>query len=116
MCGFAGIVGETPEIEERVLRMSDAIAHRGPDADGLKVWSGRGGWQAGFAHRRLSIIDLSEGGRQPMTTADGRYSIVYNGEIYNYLELRSGLASEGSRFRTDSDTEVLLELYARYRE
>src|SRR5215475_10617437 len=113
MCGIAGIVGETPDIERRALMMSGAIAHRGPDADGLKVWAGRDGSRAAFAHRRLAIIDLSEGGKQPMTTADGRYSIVYNGEIYNYLELRSRLASQGATFKTDTDTEVLLALFAR---
>ena len=88
--------------------------HRGPDDDGLQIWSTGGSTRTGFAHRRLSIIDLSGAGRQPMTTGDGRYSVVYNGEIYNYLELRKALEAKGAAFRTNTDTEVLLELYRVY--
>jgi asparagine synthase (glutamine-hydrolysing) len=91
--------------------MSEAIAHRGPDDHGCQMWPARDSIQTGFAHRRLSIIDLSAAGRQPMTTSDGRYSIVYNGEIYNYLDLRKALEQRGAEFRTNTDTEVLLELY-----
>jgi asparagine synthase (glutamine-hydrolysing) len=87
--------------------MSDVMAHRGPDADGFHFDG-----PVGLAHRRLSIIDLSERGRQPMHTRDGRYSIVFNGEIYNYLELRQDLLAQGQTFQSDSDTEVLLTLYA----
>ncbi|HEX8088883.1 MAG TPA: asparagine synthase (glutamine-hydrolyzing) [Blastocatellia bacterium] len=108
MCGIVGIIGDRiQDIEARVARMSDAIAHRGPDDAGVEVWPG----QAAFAHRRLSIIDLSEAGRQPMTTSDGRYSISLNGEIYNYRALKKGLAEEGVEFRSGTDTEVLLCLY-----
>lgn len=111
MCGIAGIIGNEPDLEQRLRRMSEAIAHRGPDDEGCQVWQPRGSIQTGFAHRRLSIIDLSAAGRQPMTTSDGRYSIVYNGEIYNYLDLRKALEARGAAFRTNTDTEVLLELY-----
>jgi len=111
MCGIAGIIGNVPDIESRAERISDAIAHRGPDNHGCQMWRGAGSCQTAFAHRRLSIIDLSEAGRQPMETEDGRYSIVYNGEIYNYIELREGLIQRGIKFTTDTDTEVLLKLY-----
>jgi asparagine synthase (glutamine-hydrolysing) len=87
--------------------MADVVAHRGPDADGFYLAG-----PVGLAHRRLAILDLSERGRQPMATPDGRFVIVFNGEIYNYLELRAGLEREGYAFRTDTDTEVLLALYA----
>ncbi len=90
--------------------MTGAVRHRGPDGEGC--WSDA---DAGIAlgHVRLSIIDLTDAAAQPMTSADGRYTIVFNGEIYNYRALRSELASAGVAFRTGSDTEVLLELYAR---
>lgn len=93
--------------------MTDSIAHRGPDGDGHWVCSdGR----VGLGHRRLAIIDLSDAGRQPMSYADGRYQITFNGEIYNYLELRDELEKSGVAFRSDSDTEVLLALYHQKRE
>lgn len=111
MCGIAGIITDATDIEERLRRMSESIAHRGPDDQGCQVWRARDSIQTGFAHRRLSIIDLSPAGRQPMTSSDGRYTIVYNGEIYNYLELRHALEERGAAFRTKTDTEVLLELY-----
>jgi asparagine synthase (glutamine-hydrolysing) len=85
--------------------MTDALAHRGPDGRGL---SGGAGW--GFGHRRLSIIDLA-GGAQPMASADGTHTITFNGEIYNYIELRAQLERLGHAFRTASDTEVLLAAY-----
>ena len=112
MCGIVGIIGNAiPDIEGRIAKMSNAIAHRGPDAAGVEVWSARTANEAAFAHRRLSIIDLSDAGQQPMTTPGGRYSIVYNGEIYNYLSLKKRLAEQGVEFRTNTDTEVLLRLY-----
>ncbi len=111
MCGIAGIIANATDIEERLRRMSEAIAHRGPDDQDCQMWPARDSIQTGFAHRRLSIIDLSAAGRQPMTTSDGRFSIVYNGEIYNYLDLRHALEQSGVAFRTNTDTEVLLELY-----
>jgi len=111
MCGIAGIFGleglDAPAIV--VGRMNDALAHRGPDAAG--VWLGG---SAALGHRRLSIIDLSAAGNQPFHSSDGRYTTVYNGEIYNYRELRKELEQGGSVFRTASDTEVLIEAYARW--
>ena len=88
-------------------RMGSVIRHRGPDAGGEYL-----DHQVGLAHRRLSIIDLSEQGNQPMHSADGRLVIVFNGEIYNFLELRAELARQGVSFRTGTDTEVILALYA----
>ncbi|NJM50141.1 MAG: amidotransferase 1, exosortase A system-associated [Sphingomonadales bacterium] len=105
MCGIAGIFHvETakPVDPERVRRMTDAIAHRGPDGSG--VWTAAG---VGLGHRRLSIIDL-EGGAQPMHAADGRAVLVFNGEIYNFRELRRQLEQAGYAFQTDSDSEVIL--------
>jgi asparagine synthase (glutamine-hydrolysing) len=106
MCGISGSFGLGADTEAIARRMNAALAHRGPDGEGIQVQG-----SAGLAHRRLSIIDRDHGA-QPMTTADGRYTIVYNGEVYNYLELRAELEAAGRTFRTDSDTEVLLEAHA----
>lgn len=110
MCGIAGVVHfNNKPVEAAVIKkMTDSIAHRGPDGEGL--WINQKG-NMGLGHRRLAIIDLSDGGRQPMHFADGRYTIIYNGEIYNYIELREQLKSQGYKFHTESDTEVLLALY-----
>src|SRR3954469_17895181 len=104
MCGIAGIARGQPRgvAADTLSRMATAIAHRGPDGSG--VLAGR---RVGLAHRRLSIIDV-EGGAQPMANEDGTVVITYNGEVYNYIELRSQLISHGHRFRTHSDTEVLV--------
>jgi asparagine synthase (glutamine-hydrolysing) len=114
MCGIAGIfaygAGAPPVDEARLRRMHDAMVPRGPDGDGFWIAEDR---RLGMAHRRLSIIDLSDAGAQPMQTADGRYRIVFNGEIYNYRALRAELEHAGVRFETESDTEVLLHLYAK---
>ena len=113
MCGIAGFFGVpasgTPEAS--VKAMTDAIAHRGPDADG--AWCDN---DAGIAlgHRRLSIIDLSPLGAQPMTAASGRYVIAFNGEAYNYAPIRAELASLGYEFKGHSDTEVLLAAFDRW--
>ena len=88
--------------------MTELMIHRGPDAGGVHVDG-----PIGLGHRRLSIIDLSERGRNPMFTPEGRFCIVYNGEVYNYLELRREMIADGVSFRTDTDTEVILALYAR---
>jgi asparagine synthase (glutamine-hydrolysing) len=110
MCGIAGIVGEGAEHQLAALaRMSERIAHRGPDDSG--VWTSA---HVALAHRRLSIIDLSHDGHQPMTSDCERYSIVFNGEIYNYRELRSELEAAGEIFRGGSDTEVLLVALRRW--
>lgn len=112
MCGIAGAVALSDPARpahDRVARMSHLLVHRGPDAEGSWVSpSGR----AVFAHRRLSIIDLATGG-QPMLNDSGQIGLVFNGEIYNYRELRKELANRGVPFRTDSDTEVILRLYER---
>ncbi|HEX8457571.1 MAG TPA: asparagine synthase-related protein [Pyrinomonadaceae bacterium] len=113
MCGIAGIIGWNPE--RRVGAMLKSIEHRGRDDEG--VWTTAGGDEGRrvcLGHRRLSIIDTSEAGHQPMQYADGRYSVTFNGEIYNYRELRRELETAGSRFHTDTDTEVLLAAYARW--
>jgi asparagine synthase (glutamine-hydrolysing) len=111
MCGFAGIA--TPDRssppDELLCRMSNAVACRGPDGNG--IWSGPG---IGLAHRRLAIIDLSCQANQPMKDETGGLTIVFNGEIYNYLDLRTELESKGCIFRTHSDTEVLLAAYREY--
>ena len=109
---MCGITGGAPGIDAGILkRMTAALAHRGPDGEGCFHAAGPHGVSLG--HRRLAVIDLS-GGRQPMTSADGRWTIVYNGEIYNFRELRSRLEACGTAFRTNSDTEVLLEAWARW--
>src|SRR5438270_8753904 len=107
MCGIAGVMyADGRPIEPALLKaMGGRIAHRGPDAEGF--WTAPG---IGLAHRRLSILDLS-GGNQPLSNEDGTVQVVFNGEIYNYLELRAGLLGRGHRFRTNSDTEVLVHLY-----
>jgi asparagine synthase (glutamine-hydrolysing) len=108
MCGIAGALyaDSTRPAEPAVLRaMGQSIAHRGPDAEGF--WAEPG---IGLVHRRLSIIDLS-GGDQPIGNEDGSVQVVFNGEIYNFLELRAGLEARGHRFRSCSDTEVLVHLY-----
>jgi len=111
MCGIAGIFhSETPKPVDpaRVERMCEAMVHRGPDGAG--VWTELG---VGLGHRRLSIIDL-EGSPQPMHSADGRAVIVFNGEIYNFRELRAELGREGAHFRTQGDTEVILAAWRRW--
>ena len=107
MCGIAGFIDfrDVPADQALLEEMSGALIHRGPDGQGFH----RDG-STGLAHRRLSILDL-EGGRQPMTTRDGKAWIVFNGEIYNFLELRRELEDRGHPFQTHSDTEVILHLY-----
>ncbi len=109
MCGIAGIVMKEPVSPDRSLlkRMADSLRHRGPDDEGIEI-SGR----VGFAFRRLAILDLSPAGHQPMVSADGHYCVMFNGEIYNYLELRDELEKRGHVFNSRSDTEVLLHIYA----
>lgn len=106
MCGVAGILNlDGRPVASHVLRaMTQAIAHRGPDGEGQWIDG-----SIGLGHRRLAIIDLSPTGEQPMQTADGRFAISYNGEIYNYRELRAELEARGHSFRSSSDTEVLLQ-------
>ncbi len=119
MCGIAGIVDrEGRPIEPELLkRITSALNHRGPDAEGFYLnpaaQAGRpnGGISCGLGHRRLKVIDLASGA-QPMADETGALQIVFNGEIYNYRELRGSLAAKGCKFRTQSDTEVILQAYA----
>lgn len=114
MCGIAGIISAQSSLVQMpaLRKMSKALAHRGPDAEGH--WISRHG-MAGLAHRRLKVIDLSDAGAQPMHYLD-RYSIVFNGEIYNYVELRKELKKAGYYFISNSDTEVVLAAFDYYRE
>jgi asparagine synthase (glutamine-hydrolysing) len=110
VCGIAGILNfdGSPVLREEIGAMVAAEAHRGPDAEGIRTDG-----PVGIGHRRLSIIDLEHGG-QPMASEDGGLRITFNGEIYNFRELRADLESRGHRFRTRSDTEVVLHAYAEY--
>lgn len=110
MCGIAGVVNldGRPADPALLARLRDVIAHRGPDDAGVHVDG-----SVGLAHRRLSILDLSPAGHQPMANADGTSWIVFNGEIFNYVELAAGLRAQGETFRSGSDTEVLLRLVER---
>src|SRR5438045_507028 len=113
MCGIAGAFAyndSAPIIDgEELLKVREAMAARGPDGAGLWLSEDR---RVGLAHRRLAIIDLSDRGAQPMASADGRLRVTFNGEIYNYCELRTELEGQGRRVRSGSDTEVRLHLDA----
>jgi asparagine synthase (glutamine-hydrolysing) len=112
MCGICGKIYFDPEhlaTEQEVLQMSHTLAHRGPDGEG--VWANG---HVGLAHRRLAIIDLRAVAAQPMSNADGSVWITFNGEIYNFRELRADLEARGYRFRTQSDTEVIIYAYEAY--
>src|ERR1700681_4216636 len=118
MCGIVGFQGEFPE--DLLSAMTDAVAHRGPDGNGTIMLSTEGDPPTGLGHRRLSIIDLSAAGRQPMTVGpdsgggmQSGLTLVFNGEIYNFRELRAELAGAGHCFTTATDSEVLLHLYER---
>ena len=112
MCGIAGIAARGTVEEADLSAMATALAHRGPDGEGLArsaAFQGAGEtWQVGFVHRRLAVFDPTPAGAQPMRSRSGRTWIVLNGEIYNHQELRRRLS--GFTFRTCTDTEVLLEL------
>jgi asparagine synthase (glutamine-hydrolysing) len=109
MCGIAGIIGQNWHLRQ-LEAMQTAQHHRGPDAEGLYLDPQK---FCGLAHNRLSIIDLSEAGRQPLKSSDGKYQIILNGEIYNYLELRQELKAE-YHFNTQTDTEVLLAAFQKW--
>lgn len=111
MCGIAGILhlDGAPASHALLRAMTDAIAHRGPDGEGHYVEG-----SLGLGHRRLSIIDLSPAGHQPMATPDGRFLLVYNGEIYNFQELRTELEARGRQFKSRTDSEVLLKGFAEW--
>lgn len=111
MCGICGIFNLTGTPVPYVIlkKMTDVIKHRGPDAEGF--WIDK---NLGFGHRRLAILDLSPAGNQPMQTEDGRFVITYNGEIYNYLNLRTELEAKGYKFYSNCDTEVVLKAYQQW--
>jgi len=111
MCGIAGKFNfnDIPVKETDILNMVKSLKHRGPDDNGVFIDR-----KIGLGHTRLSIIDLSQNGHQPMSDASGRYWITFNGEIYNFLDLRKELEKDGIKFRSNSDTEVIIYLYEKY--
>ena len=117
MCGICGKVAfNNRGVEEELLReMCDSFYHRGPDDKGIYIKkAGQGNdktIEVGLGHTRLSIIDLSSAGRQPMSNEDGSLWVVYNGEIYNFKELKEDLEKKGHKFKSHTDTEVILHLY-----
>src|SRR5262245_32666705 len=106
MCGIAGWIGRLDVGERTIDALRRALHHRGPDGAGQQVWP-----EAGLVHTRLSIIDLSPAGQQPMSDEDGSTWIVFNGEIYNHRALRADLERRGHRFRGRSDAEILPHLF-----
>ena len=113
MCGIAGFCNHPKNWKENIEKMNERMYHRGPNAGG--IWANEDA-SVVFGHRRLSIVDLSENGAQPMHSASGRYVCVFNGEIYNYKTIRDKLLAEKkvTAFRGTSDTEVLLEAFEAY--
>lgn len=111
MCGVAGFINFNQEPASPILlrRMTDSISHRGPDGEGQWIEGG-----VAIGHRRLSIIDLSSAGHQPMQTVDGRFILSYNGEVYNFKQLRSRLEAQGVKFRSQTDSEVVLQALANW--
>jgi asparagine synthase (glutamine-hydrolysing) len=140
MCGIFGVISDTAIINDRLLKVSDVINHRGPDDEGYLLFNKNkdefiiarghdtipeinashinqcGSYDSAFLHRRLSIIDLSPNGHQPLSYDDGNLWIILNGEIYNYLELRKQLEQKGYKFRSVTDTEVVLAAYQEWGE
>ncbi len=112
MCGICGYINRKNITLEQLKAMNDTMYHRGPDDSGEEIYEMGGGWQVGFAQRRLAIMDLSALGHQPMHSADKRVSVVFNGEIYNYRELRKELADYP--FRSNCDTEVIIAAYLKW--
>lgn len=111
MCGIAGFIDfQTRTSKELLVKMTDSLLHRGPDASGYH-YAAVNHYAVGLGHRRLSIIDLSPAGNQPMQFMDGRYWIIFNGEIYNYAEVKKELVEMGHHFVSGSDTEVILHAY-----
>lgn len=125
MCGIAGIFSKGELSREGFKRSLELVAHRGPDHAGLRFIGGahgnadlrwEGGWSGGLGHRRLSILDLSSAGNQPFSDDSGRYWMVHNGEVYNYLEIKAELEGKGYSFQSGTDTEVILKAYIEWGE
>ena len=112
MCGMCGYISKKRISEEDLRIMNDTMYHRGPNDSGLAIYEGMDGYSIGLAHRRLAILDLSPLGHQPMHSANGRISIVFNGEIYNFLELKEELS--GYPYKSSCDTEVIIAAYLRW--
>lgn len=112
MCGICGFIGKRNISPQQLKAMNDSMVHRGPDDSGEEIDTICGGYSLGMAQRRLSILDLSELGHQPMHSADKRVSVVYNGEIYNFRELKKELSSYP--FRSNCDTEVIIAAYLKW--
>ena len=116
MCGIACIINKNSDLASSVLKsFTEAVEHRGPDNFGMITFTENDlqpvkndSWFVGMGHQRLSILDLSDAGSQPMVSADGNYVLVYNGEVYNYVELRKEMEADGLKFQSDCDTEVPL--------
>ena len=111
MCGILGVynLDGQPFLHENLVNMAKQIAHRGPDGEGYYLKD-----NIGLAHKRLSIIDVSERGAQPMTSKDGKWVVVFNGCIYNFLELKQELKAKGHVFNSTTDTEVIVEGLSAY--
>lgn len=112
MCGICGFLSKKNITTEQLKKMNDTMYHRGPNDSGEEIYSLRDGYSLGLAQRRLSILDLSALGHQPMHSDNGRISVVFNGEIYNFLELKEEL--KGYQFRSDCDTEVIIAAYLKW--
>ncbi len=112
MCGICGFISKTLELKDVLVKMNNMLAHRGPDDHGEEIYQIGGKRYVGFAQRRLSIIDLSEKGHQPMHSMNRKVTVIFNGEIYNYQELRKELRDY--EFSSDSDTEVLIAAYLKW--
>ncbi|QQG49788.1 MAG: asparagine synthase (glutamine-hydrolyzing) [Candidatus Berkelbacteria bacterium] len=113
MCGITGLITSSTGLEKRLKKMADVISHRGPDDEGF--WIDDKG-EVGLGHRRLSIIDLSSAGHQPMANEDGTVWIVFNGEVYNFGDIKPELEAKGHVFRSQTDSEVLIHAYEEYGE
>jgi len=117
MCGICGWIAFKGPLDEGILeKMRDSLIHRGPDDRGDVILFSKNKWEIGLAHRRLSIIDLSSLGRQPMANEDNTIYLVYNGEIYNFIDLREELIKRGHRFRSKTDSEVIIHSYEEWGE
>lgn len=112
MCGICGFVSKKPIDYYQLKAMNDTMYHRGPNDSGVELYTLNDGYSMGLAHRRLSIIDLSELGHQPMHSEDKRISLVFNGEIYNFNEIRAELSDY--HFKSHCDTEVIIAAYLKW--